>query len=315
VTRSLRAALIALSLLAGATRAHAQQPADPSEGLLRQGVEMRRHGDDAGALEVFRRAYEQSHSAIALAQMGFAEQALGRWLEAETHVREALASSDPWITANRAEIDRAHDAIAQHVGTIELVGGVPGANVYLNGERVGVLPLSDAIRALAGRVTLEVRSPGYYPITREVTVVAGQPTRENLEFRRIEAGSTAPVADTGSTQRTGALIAAVGSVLLLGVGFGTLYWRESLVQDYNSDPQCPGVATMDQPPSCAQRVTDANIAQNLTTVGLVAGGIAAGLAVVLFLTAPSNAPRHGASLGFACGPGVGTVGVACGFRY
>src|SRR5690242_7609040 len=55
------------------------EAADPTEDeLIRQGVESRRHRDDAGALATFQKAYELHKSARAAAQMGLAEFALGR---------------------------------------------------------------------------------------------------------------------------------------------------------------------------------------------------------------------------------------------
>lgn len=75
--------------LLAAQVAHAQT-ATSVDDLIHHGVELRRHGDDSGALLEFRRAYEAGHSPRAAAQMGWAEQALGRWLEADAHLREAM---------------------------------------------------------------------------------------------------------------------------------------------------------------------------------------------------------------------------------
>ncbi|MBK8695071.1 MAG: hypothetical protein IPN17_23025 [Deltaproteobacteria bacterium] len=69
---------------------------------MRAGVELRRAHRDEEALAHFTRAYGQTRSPVAQAQMGLAEQALGRWVEAEEHVRRSLeAATDPWILRNR----------------------------------------------------------------------------------------------------------------------------------------------------------------------------------------------------------------------
>src|SRR5262245_38202257 len=71
---------------------------DAAEAAIKRGIELRKKGDDEQALREFTQAYQLSKSPRALAQMGVAEQALGRWVDAEVHVERALqASSDGWI--------------------------------------------------------------------------------------------------------------------------------------------------------------------------------------------------------------------------
>ena len=66
------------------------QAADAAELLIRQGVELRRKGNNRGAVVKFRSAYELSKSARATAQLGLCEQALDIWLEAKQHLSEGL---------------------------------------------------------------------------------------------------------------------------------------------------------------------------------------------------------------------------------
>ncbi|MEI8259813.1 MAG: hypothetical protein WCJ30_29465, partial [Deltaproteobacteria bacterium] len=110
------------------------QTAPNADELIRHGLEMRRRGDDPGALAEFRLAYDAGHSPRAAAQMGWAEQALGRWLDADGHVREALsATTDPWIIGRRVLLDASMAVINQHVGDLEILGGVAGALVHVDG--------------------------------------------------------------------------------------------------------------------------------------------------------------------------------------
>src|SRR3982751_2270792 len=90
---------LAVVLIAGALVGAARQArADDAEPLIRRGIELRRAGRDAEALEQFRQANQLAPSPRAAAQIGLAEQALGRWLDADGHLRAALAApSDPWI--------------------------------------------------------------------------------------------------------------------------------------------------------------------------------------------------------------------------
>jgi hypothetical protein len=76
-----------------------------TEDLLRRGIELRRSGKDPEALVVFQQAYEQSKAPKAMVQIGFAEQALGKWGAADRHLRAAVQSSDDaWIGKHRKAI-------------------------------------------------------------------------------------------------------------------------------------------------------------------------------------------------------------------
>jgi hypothetical protein len=109
--------------LAGA--ASAAEP-DPVEAAIHRGVELRRRGDDAQALLEFTKAYDASRSPKALAQIGLAEQALGRWVAAETHLLGALdAKGEPWIEKNRPALQSAVETVSKHLGSLEVLGS-PG---------------------------------------------------------------------------------------------------------------------------------------------------------------------------------------------
>src|SRR5689334_6453050 len=62
------------------------------EAIIEGGVQLREQGRDEEALRAFRRAFDASKSPRAQAQMGLAEQALGRWIAADKDVAAALAS-------------------------------------------------------------------------------------------------------------------------------------------------------------------------------------------------------------------------------
>jgi len=152
------------------------------EELIRSGVDLRRHGEDARALELFQRAYSVRRSPRAVAQMGLAEQALGRWVAAFGHLREGLAAKDdPWIARNRSTLNDAAARVAEHVGWLEIVGGSPGAEVRLDGIGRGRLPLDHSLMVTTGSVAIEIAVPGRLPVQRTTVVRAGETTRESFE--------------------------------------------------------------------------------------------------------------------------------------
>ena len=184
-------ALVALAAwlpaLDGAARA-----ADDEEALIRRGVELRKRGDDRAALQEFERAYRLARSPRAAAQLGFAEQALAMWPQAETHVSESLrAKDDPWIEKNRAVVEEALRTIRARVGRIEISGGRPGAAVAVNGQRVGTMPLAEPVAVSSGPVDIEVKAAGYQPAVKTVHVAGGEYAR--VSFALV---ATAPPAAT-----------------------------------------------------------------------------------------------------------------------
>lgn len=218
-----------------------------ARSLLRQGVEARQRGRDDDALALFRQAYAQEQSANALAQIGLAEQALGRWVDAERHLREALASTeDRWIQRNRASLQSAYATVLRRVGRLEIHSNVRGAEVRVNGQHAGALPLSEPLRVAAGTITLEVLADGYYPESRRVEVTPSTLSRETVELRRRLDGSAGTAENAAENRRStvrGAVLLATG--LALGAA-GTVvgFWPvQSLADGGDHDLYVASVAT------------------------------------------------------------------------
>jgi tetratricopeptide (TPR) repeat protein len=178
---------VALGIAVGPCRALAASAATEADAALKRGVELRRRGDDAQALIEFQRAYAWYRSPRALAQIGFAEQALGRWHDAEEHLGQALADTDDaWIRRNRATIEQSRAVVAAHLGSLEVLGSPEGAELRVDGRLVGRLPMARPFRVAAGNVGVELRADGYLPSSRPVAITAGQLSRETITLQRIE---------------------------------------------------------------------------------------------------------------------------------
>jgi hypothetical protein len=145
-------------------------------------VALRRQGDDVGALQLFQQAQQLDQSPRSVAQMGLAEQALGRWVPASEHLQQALASpNDKWIRKNLALINGALAKVADHIGHLEIRGGTAGAEVRIEGVKRGTLPLKEPLAVPTGKVTIDVSLSGYNPIQRLTMVGAREHIRETLE--------------------------------------------------------------------------------------------------------------------------------------
>lgn len=156
--------------------------ASDADKLIREGVDLRRGGDDSGALDKFQRAFEISPSPRALAQLGLAEQALGRWVMAYAHLHRALeATGDPWIKKSRTALEAALGHVNDHVGQVQILGGSPGAEVRIDGAPRGKLPLERALVVSTGTVTIDLVAPGLVAIQRTTLVHARESVRESFD--------------------------------------------------------------------------------------------------------------------------------------
>ena len=277
------------------------------EQLIQQGLDLRDKGQDDAALELFRRAYKVSATGRAAAQMALAEQALGHWVDAEAHLTEALRADEPWIVRNKTLLTQALTDIRSHIGSLDLVGGAAGAEVVLNGQTVGTLPLGAPLRAPAGSVALEVRAPGYLPVVRNVVVPSGGTARETLSMVSLGQSpavpeSAAPVAEgakpaattsadgsppisdeSGSLRRPIGLALGIAGVAGLGVGTGFYIAYRDRSNDFNKTP-CYASLPMRGGSGC-QVVYDGIIhAQVFSILGFTAGALAIAAGVYLFTT-------------------------------
>lgn len=180
---------VAAAVALGAARASAQtvasDAAPPSLELVRQGIAARREGNDARAVELFRRAQQLDPRPMVTAQLALALQATGSWEEAERTLTTALASAtDPWIAGHREILEEAARTIASHLCSLEITGTPASAQVFVNGAPAGTLPLAAPLRLRTGTVNVELRAEGFYTQERRVELVAGERFRE--QFALIE---------------------------------------------------------------------------------------------------------------------------------
>jgi hypothetical protein len=302
-----------------------------AEKLIRHGIELRKTHDDEGAAREFQKAYDEVHTPRAAGQLGLAEQALGRWEDAERHVREALqAGDDSWVAKNHATLADALGIIQGHLGRVEINGDPEGAEVSINGHPAGRLPLADAIPVSAGQVDVELRAPGYQPAQRTLTIVAGQYQRLVLHLAKEAAasagspdGTKTPAGEAGGTTRPVVPIqtngrspsaapsttrvalkwgaAGLGAAgLAVGVTFTILYGHNVSAFQSALAGQCGiknGMGVMQgtgtPEPACQGPLDAYHLDSTLAIVGYVGAGVFAATWLVLQLTEGSAAASSG----------------------
>jgi hypothetical protein len=179
--RGILCAAFVLTLGLAPRAARAEESVD---AIVTRGLEYRRAGRDSESLAEFQRALRMEKTARIQAQVALAEQALGLWVPAESHLIEALASgNDPWIRKNLAALTRALGVIQEHLGSLEVWGTPKGAEILVDGKPVGRLPLASPVRVLSGdTVILGARADGFSEANRNVRVPVGGTVREHVEL-------------------------------------------------------------------------------------------------------------------------------------
>ncbi len=348
--RALPIVVAAVLSVAIASPARAQSHDDAeADAAIKRGVELRRHAKDQEALEEFRKAYALVKSPRALAQIGLAEQALGRWADAENDLGEAMGSKgDPWIRKNVTTLNGAVEVIRKHLGSLDVMGPA-GAELLIDGRVGGTLPLPKPARVPIGSLTIEVRKDGFFPATRPVSIAAGELTRESVDLQPMPAAPPVvrppaqppeaahlpgiPGGDVehpalhppddqpdhagGGWQRTAAWSTAGVALAGAGAGVAFLLIHNSKLTDANNVP-CHisnGTVSPTDPTEsnhCLDLANSADQARIGSIVAFAAAGALAITSTLLFVTS-SSPPHSGVAL--VCAPTLLTAGATCRVRF
>lgn len=148
--------------------------------IAQEGLVARREGRDAEALALFERSLALFERASVRAQLGFAQQALGRWADAERTLERVAALDDPWVRRYRATIDRSLTEVRAHLGSLVVSVDPSASEVLVDGV---VSNTSTPFRVAIGAVTVTARREGYFSVERSVTIRAGETATESIVLR------------------------------------------------------------------------------------------------------------------------------------
>jgi tetratricopeptide (TPR) repeat protein len=278
-------------------------PGDEADRLVAEGLELRRARRDQEALAAFEQAYRSQASAAILAQIALAEQALGRFVEAERHLSASLGTSEPWIEKRRPALEQALRAIQARLSWLEVSSNVKGAELWLDDQRHGELP-SSSLRVTSGAHRLSLRAADGRIIERSVELGPGERHVFQLEFPappvpkseppRASASAPAPAAPArerhdGNTARAWAYAAAAVAGVALAEAVAASILRMDYVDEYNSESCAP-----DRSQRCAPYRNSAETFGTVALVGFAVAG-AAGLTSVALFTEPWWNSADGAS--------------------
>jgi hypothetical protein len=184
--------LFVVSATGGSARA--APSTEGPETLIREGVALRRQGQDSRAEGYFQRAYELAPTPRTAAQLGLVELALGKFLAAATHIGEALRSNDAWVTEHRKVLEDGVAAASKHLLRVELTGAPHGATFALNGaDDTSTLAPDGVIWLAPGPATsIRLEKTGRKPALVRAEGAAGETRRIPVDMPSLDAPPTAP---------------------------------------------------------------------------------------------------------------------------
>lgn len=313
---------LALSITLSVATVNAKSEADQAKVLRSEGDQLRREKKYREAFEKYSRAYELEKSPTALAQMGLTAAGEGRWLVAERHLQGALRSNEhPWIHRNRQLLEQSLQDVSRHLGFLEVRGGVEGAVVSVNSERVGTLPLEHPIRVVSGQLALEVSAPGYLSVVHTVFVDGKSTAHEEVRLIPVPKAEEIfkkepkpPLSTRARRLRLGAGLGFAGAALLLAGGIAGSVLRDQAVARWNDDSACL-IGGQTRAQNCQAHLDAAQTAQGLSITAYVLSGGLVATSVALLVLSNREPKESVAKPVVACGGAPTGIGCRVGFSF
>jgi len=159
---------------------------EAAAGHYARGIELATQGLYEAALEEFNRAYTKSPHFAVLYNIGQAQIALGRPLEAIAALSKYLRDGGPQVPLERREQVQGQMArLEARVAELTIATDTPGAIIRVDGREVGSAPLFQPIRLAAGPHTITATAPNGAEVTR--AVLLGEAERQKLDLELASA--------------------------------------------------------------------------------------------------------------------------------
>jgi hypothetical protein len=196
---SVRIGLVAVVACALAMRPSAARAEDPEE-LIKEGVKLRRQGEDARAEGYLRRAYQLAETPRTAAQLGLVELALKEFLEAETHLGIALESQDSWVTEHKQTLETSRVAARKHLVRVE-AAPLPSETTYsAGGAAPKPVPGDSVLWLAAGKATtLRFEAPGHKAAVMQVEGTDGETRHLTVDMPALVAATPPRASEAEAT--------------------------------------------------------------------------------------------------------------------
>jgi hypothetical protein len=320
---------VAVMLLAMSTPVLAQ----PTKAEEAKAAELKKQGDDLVHASKFKEALEKYDASFAIVpnpaiqyNRGNALKNLGDWIGALDAYDKFVATAPPELKSKVPGLDKTMAEVKEHVATLVVKCEVPGATILVGEKNIGTTPNLQPYRTSPGDMTITASAPGYITAKQDVTLMPGETATIEVPLKK---GATEPVATNvkeptpfdnqqqtqpdvpkekppeshggGSGWKTLAWVSGGVGLASLGVGFA--FMGLSISDKNKADSN-----------HCFNKVCDAaglNIINeawtyaNVSTILVVAGGVALGLSLTSFIVAATSKspPPPKAEAHLLIGPG------------
>jgi tetratricopeptide (TPR) repeat protein len=337
MVRTILCSLLFVALLAGTSRAD-DGPREVAAAHYARGMELATQGLYEAALEQFNDAYAASPNFAVLYNVGEAQMALGRPLEAIEALTKYLREGADQVPLSRREQVQAQIGLLES-GLAELTVSAnrQGAAIRVDGRDVGRTPLFQPIRLAAGAHTVTASLANGEQITRDVPLkeserqtvqltfssplpahsagVAGEASSsESSLILSVPAGSPAePWYYRGKTMRRMAYVLAGVGVLSAGTAVGIYFAKRGQYSDWQAGNVELQADTMGSAAYMAQATSNNSLAGSLSSanaaiigLSIASGALVAGGVTLFFVDRAHR--REAGQLSFGVGDRAANVG-------
>jgi PEGA domain/Tetratricopeptide repeat len=313
MVRAVLCSLLFITLLAGTSRAD-DDPREAAAAHYARGMELATQGLYEAALEQFNDAYAASPNFAVLYNVGEAQMALGRPLEAIEALTKYLREGADQVPLSRREQVQAQIGLLEsRLAELSITTDRSGAAIRVDGRDIGRTPLFQPIRLAAGAHTVTASLPNGEQITRDVPLKESERQTVQLTFASLLPARPAGVADEasssesplvlsipagpppepwyyrGKTMRRMAYVVAGLGVLSGGAALGVYLSKRGQYSQWQAGNAALQGDTVGSAAYMAQATSNNALAGSLSSandaiIGLsVAGGVLAAAGVTLFL--------------------------------
>lgn len=265
---------------------------------------------------MFRQAWALKQSYDIGGNLGIAELNLEKYCDAAEHLSFALkrfpANGKP---AHRELLHDKLEKAKEHVGALAITVSAPGAEVFVDGKRLGLAPLSELVFVAPGTRKMEARLQGYETATQTVEATKAGSTDVVLTLKTAEVRRVPPPESHGP--RMGVVVAGAvvtGVALATGIGFlaaagskgsSGLELHTTIAQaghscitgDANYDARCADLSS----------ITRTGDTFHSVGVGLLAGAGAAAVGTAVYFFLPRSSTDRPVASAFRLAPAVSTT--------
>lgn len=168
------------------TQAPGGSPQQAAAEHFERGLELYREGSLDAALVEFERAYESVPDYRVLYNLAQVQAQRGEYVEALSFFDKYLKEGGAEIAeTRRTEVEQDIVKLNGRVGRLWVESNSPGAEVFVNGKLVGLLPMQQPVLVNSGMCEIRVTKPGFEPRLHQLKVAGGEQPRVSLPLTAI----------------------------------------------------------------------------------------------------------------------------------